>query len=490
MTLKGYTIHIRCAITLIVFLSGCKNSNPHIPTGSSGLTSEKSAGASLPLDLPTDSTDRIFQGLHAFSAVLQFYRSVEYRSVWSTHLVASAEADTLMDVIWNTRYYGLLPTRYHTDELGRLGISPQARMRKEVLLTDAFLTLAQDLRYGMRPVHSSEKDSLAVRALSEGLTRHQLRANLAQQEPSLKGYRELKKALGTILDTAAFEDRLLLLGGFTPDSIPEQTNIRHIEVNLERWRREGNLEASRHIFINIPSFMLQVVDSGRTILESKVIVGLPKKQTPQLTSIVECISIYPYWHVPRKIAIEEYLPAIRRDTSFLRRNHFEVLNSQGKILNPDSVAWSKFSRRYFPVSLRQREGTENALGVIKFLFNNPYAVFLHDTNAKRLFRAKVRAFSHGCIRMEKAEQLAHYLTTESIDKKSPTIEKYLKQRRQHIVNLANPISIYVRYFTCAVSQGELITYSDLYNNDPAVEALLYGAVNQTPEVRPTEPFEN
>src|SRR5690606_24036460 len=109
------------------------------------------------------------------------------------------------------------------------------------------------------------------------------------------------------------------------------------------------------------------------------------------------------------------------------RNNFDVLDKRGNLLQADSIDWESFSKSYFPVSLRQREGQENALGIIKFVFDNPYAVFLHDTNAKRLFRSRVRAFSHGCIRMEKAVELAHYLVTGDPGKKSKYVERFLKE---------------------------------------------------------------
>jgi L,D-transpeptidase YcbB len=472
MTLR--TCRILSSALLILLFSGCKDTKmqtSRVPAHSSAAVPLKPL---ISLPVPADTLDPVYDRLNERSSVIRFYQSTGYATLWTEHLDGTPKADTLMAFVANVRYYGLFPGNYHDAELTRLGALPKEVLRKEILLTDAFLTLARDLKSGRRRLSSPAlPDSVSFLALEKVRDGHPLKTTLEQFEPGFQGYADLKRSLRMALDIAEAEDRQSLIRGSTSDSIPAQSAIRLIEVNLERWRREGTAWPSRYIVINIPSFMLQVVDNEQVVLESRVIVGTPEKQTPLLSSEIQCISIYPYWNVPRKIAIEEYLPLIRKDTSFLRLSQFDVLDSRGKILNPGSVTWEKFSERYFPVRLRQREGTENALGVIKFIFDNPYAVFLHDTNAKRLFRSNVRAFSHGCIRMEKAEELAHYLTTGSMGKKSSVIEKYLEQQQQHTVNLSRPIPIYVRYFTCEARAGMPSAFKDLYALDTAIINLIY-----------------
>ena len=138
------------------------------------------------------------------------------------------------------------------------------------------------------------------------------------------------------------------------------------------------------------------------------------------------------------------------------------------------INWKKFNKNYFPVSLRQREGKENSLGLIKFVFDNPYAVFVHDTNAKVLFRNNMRALSHGCIRLEKAFELGHYLLTETPAKKSEQLQRYLKQEQRRTISLAKPVPIYVRYFTCSVDDKKLYVYDDCYDLDRNLYNILYG----------------
>lgn len=142
-------------------------------------------------------------------------------------------------------------------------------------------------------------------------------------------------------------------------------------------------------------------------------------------------------------------------------------------MNPDSIDWTAFSQNNFPVTMRQREGSDNALGLLKFMFDNPYAVYLHDTNAKGLFKSNYRAFSHGCIRLEKAEALAHYLLSMDINGRSKTLETALQQQQRLSIDLPGPVPIVVRYFTCEVRDGKLYQYNDIYSLDKELLSALY-----------------
>src|SRR5690606_35560625 len=125
-------------------------------------------------------------------------------------------------------------------------------------------------------------------------------------------------------------------------------------------------------------------------------------------------------------------PAIKKDISFIPRNNLDVLDRNGNVLRYDTLPWDTYNQRNFPVFLRQREGTHNALGVVKFQFDNPYSVLLHDTNAKGLFRYENRARSHGCIRMEKAVQFAHYLAENYTRYSSKQISGYLRSEERRV----------------------------------------------------------
>ncbi len=142
------------------------------------------------------------------------------------------------------------------------------------------------------------------------------------------------------------------------------------------------------------------------------------------------------------------------------------MDRNGKVLNPSTLKWKTFHEDYFPVILRQREGPDNSLGVIKFQFKNPYAIYLHDTNAKGLFRKDDRALSHGCVRVEKARDLAFYLVKDDSILCTPDdLAQYLEIKHRMEINIVNPIPVFIRYFTAEANADTLLIYKDIYEMD-------------------------
>ena len=425
--------------------------------------------------LPDTSFDTVYAGLSNRESVVSFYRNNGFRLAWFDSAQRDAGADSMAWIIRNIRYFGLRPQRYHGTELASLqGTLPNNIQRIDALLTDAFLTLLKDLGEGVSRKNEIA-DSSRVPLLQQAIRSRTLLRTLRSAEPSYLQYYNLKEIIRTILDTTKSTIRDKILLGEISEIDPVMKLVQKVEINLERWRTESHLsEEERYIYVNVPSFMLNVLNDGEKVLESRIIVGAPQTPTPVISSKIECFVIYPYWNVPRKISVEEYLPVIQRDTSFITRNNFDVLDRNGRVLRYDSLNWKKFNKNYFPVSLRQREGKENSLGLIKFVFDNPHAVFVHDTNAKGLFRNSMRALSHGCIRLEKAFEFGHYLLTGIPSKKSELLESYLKLEQGRTITLSKPVPIYVRYFTCSVIDQKLYVYDDCYDLDRHLYSFLYG----------------
>jgi murein L,D-transpeptidase YcbB/YkuD len=434
-----------------------------------------------PTKIPDTLSDTVFAGLSNREAVVSFYRNQGLRLAWFDSALHDAGADSMELIIRNVRYFGLLPYRYHNSEIASLRETrlngtqlPNNIQRIDALLTDAFLMLLKDLGDGVSRKNENP-DSNYVALLQRAIRSSTLLGTLRSAEPSYFQYQNLKETIRTILDTTKSATREKILLGEISKTDPVMKLLQRVEINLERWRAENLLsEEGRYIYVNVPAFMLYVMNDKEKVLESRIIVGAAQTPTPVISSKVECFVIYPYWNVPRKISVEEYLPVIQHDTSFISRNNFDVLDRKGRVLRYDSINWKKFNKNYFPVSLRQREGKENSLGLIKFVFDNPYAVFVHDTNAKVLFRTNMRALSHGCIRLEKAFELGHYLLTETPAKKSEQLQRYLKQEQRRTISLAKPVPIYVRYFTCSVDNKKLYVYDDCYDLDRNLHNILYG----------------
>ncbi|MFN8713971.1 MAG: murein L,D-transpeptidase [Bacteroidota bacterium] len=292
----------------------------------------------------------------------------------------------------------------------------------------------------------SGTDSLAV---AEALKSFQIRVGL---EPDGKAGRNTVRALNV--------------------TYPER--IRQMAATLERWRIEPKRE-DRYVWVNIPEFRMHVMDGDSMIMESRVVVGAPKTQTPALDSRINQMILFPYWHVPYSIAGKEILPHAKRDSTYLRRNRYEVIDRSGNIVDPNSVDWKKYGERNLPYKFRQKTGDDNALGILKFNFNNKHGVYMHDTNSKGYFNRETRALSHGCMRLENYMQLAYYLIREdSVKMPRDTFDIYMKSGRQRTMPVRKPIPIHVRYFTCVPnSEGDIILFNDIYDRDKRMISTLY-----------------
>jgi murein L,D-transpeptidase YcbB/YkuD len=255
----------------------------------------------------------------------------------------------------------------------------------------------------------------------------------------------------------AFQER----HGLEPDGVagpatlralaePASAHVHRIELNLERWRELPEDLAGggdRYILVNIAGFQLDAVEDGRTALEMKVIVGKPYTRTPIFTGLMTRVVLNPSWYVPSSITVKEIAPRLRRDPGYLQRESFEVLPTRDGRL-----------------ALRQRPGPNNALGRIKFLFPNRYNVYLHDTPARSLFSRTVRTFSHGCIRIEKPQELAEWVLGPEWTPED--IQEALAAGRERAVEVARPIPVHIVYWTAWVDdEGVLQMRNDVYGRD-------------------------
>ncbi len=188
--------------------------------------------------------------------------------------------------------------------------------------------------------------------------------------------------------------------------------VRQIAMNLERERWLPAVLREPHVVVNVPDFHLELRDSGRTVLRSRVVVGEPRNPTPIFSAKLSTIVLNPTWRLPRRIVFEETVPAFRRDTSWFRRHDMRVFYTRAaKRLEvpPHAVDWRAAEEDTFAYLVVQDPGDENPLGRVKLLCPNPYDVYLHDTPAKGYFSAAVRAYSHGCVRVQEVRGLAEWL---------------------------------------------------------------------------------
>jgi murein L,D-transpeptidase YcbB/YkuD len=256
-------------------------------------------------------------------------------------------------------------------------------------------------------------------------------------------------------------------------NVPVSRRIRQVELNMERWRWLPDEFGSRYILVNIPSFKMNVVENGKRVMESKVVVGRLERQTPTFTANMAYLVMSPKWYVPRSIALKDKLPQLKRNPNALARQNIRIFNSAGQQINPGAVNWKAVGEGNFNYQLRQDAGPRNALGGIKFMFPNPYNVYLHDTPTRGLFAQNTRTFSSGCIRISNPVELAEYLLKHDPKWNRNAIKAAAASGKQRVVNLPQQVPVYLLYWTAWVDEDGLANFrDDIYSRDkPLVRAL-------------------
>jgi murein L,D-transpeptidase YcbB/YkuD len=243
-------------------------------------------------------------------------------------------------------------------------------------------------------------------------------------------------------------------------SVPLAGRVRQLELNLERWRWAVPPGRGRSLLVNVPTFLLHAYDDGREALSMRVVTGRRDTPTPVFGEAMTTVVFRPYWNVPANIAATETLPAVLRDRTVIRRQGLEVVRN-GQVVDPSRVDW----RRSGGVGFRQRPGAGNALGLVKFLFPNPFNVYLHDTPEDGLFRRTRRTFSHGCVRVEKPEELARWVL-EGRGWTAASIAAAMRRGGERGVRLAEPVAVSIGYFTAWVEDDGTVRFlPDVYGHD-------------------------
>ncbi len=252
---------------------------------------------------------------------------------------------------------------------------------------------------------------------------------------------------------------------------------RHkIRMSLERAKlmKPDPMLWRTYFLVNIPEFKVRFFENGTEAFEMKVVVGKPKWQTPVFSAMMRYVTLNPTWNVPDNIARAEEIPHLLRNKNYFKRKRMIVLRSydlDSKPVDPRTVNWGKYLRpewkkKELPYKLIQLPAKGNALGRVKFMFPNPYSVYMHDTPAKSLFKRSYRAFSHGCIRLNKPMKMLEYLARRGyLSKNWEETVALLKSWKLKTVSLSRPIPVHVGYFTAYPGKGGLGFFPDIYGFD-------------------------
>ena len=252
-------------------------------------------------------------------------------------------------------------------------------------------------------------------------------------------------------------------------NVPLDARIRQIALNMERWRWLPRDLGDRYILVNIPEMRLEVWDRGTVPLSMRVVVGKPDTPTPIFNDEMTHIVFAPYWNVPADIAKKETLPSVVRDPGFLDRMNMAVVDAGGHEVNPESIDLASPGSYRF----RQRPGSSNALGLVKFMFPNQFNVYLHDTPADSLFERASRSLSHGCVRLEQPEKLAEYALRDQPEWTAERIAQAMHAAEERTVKLSSPIPVYLGYWTSREApDGTMHFRKDLYRIEERLSVKL------------------
>ncbi|WP_291143475.1 L,D-transpeptidase family protein [Flavobacterium sp. UBA7680] len=313
---------------------------------------------------------------------------------------------------------------------------------------------------GWKPVQL-EKGIKSLQSSDSSLTVQQIRTRLF-----VEGY--INQDSGSLIFDQSVSDAITAYGTaqnhdfnnkITPRliemlNISVQSRIKTISVNMERcrWINPKINAAQEYIAVNIPSFRLLYFREGKPLLTSKVVVGKEFHKTIVFSGSISYIAFSPYWNVPSSILKKEILPKIKKNPNYLKNQNMEWHNGQ----------------------VRQKPGGSNALGLVKFMFPNSHNIYLHDSPSKSFFNMDKRAFSHGCVRVEKARDLAIAIMEKQANWNSSKVDAAMHLGKENTYVLENKIPVYIAYFTAwADGSGNIAFYDDLYNRDNALAAVLF-----------------
>jgi L,D-transpeptidase YcbB len=493
-------------------------------------------------------------GLYFTAIVDSFYNDVDYELVWSDDEEFKPLADTLFNFIANAEQEGLFANDYHfnflkslknkldNDALKKMGAP--SWIRADIMFTDAFMHIIQDLKHGrLQPdsITLTKDSTLAndffVKNLQDLLEKKNFTHLLHSLQPAHKGYWALKNGIKAFLDSMDrrtytyvaypfkkgnlkdsifciknLQKRLYESGAISyitvlPDSadlseaikkyqiqkglrqdgiissalvrtmnISDAEKFKRIAITLDRYKQLPAKMPPKYIWVNLPAYYLWVIDHDTVVLESKVICGKPSTRTPLLNSTITDMVTYPTWTVPNSIIAKNYLPKLKNNPGYLAGLGLNLINGRGEIVDPYNINWGKYAKG-IPFRVMQGSGDNNALGIFKFNFNNPYSVYLHDTNQRNLFKNSSRALSHGCVRVQEWEKLAFYIArndsmnikiTDTLQYNTDSIKNWIANKEKHRMDVKSKIPIFIRYFSCEGIDGKIKFYDDIYGEDKAL----------------------
>jgi len=386
--------------------------------------------------------------------VLGLYDDKRNRYLWFDEDGRNDMAEVLYSYASNIDAEGVPVELPYKEQFSKLfNEKAKASPENDLLISSMYLFYAKKVFAGMDPKKSRqlgwylprEKVSYAD-YLDEMLKENEV---ITDESANIGMYYNLRKGLKKYRNLKASGVKT------DPEGVSIDQRIKTIIVNMERcrWLSRDIADAPEYISVNIPSYYLHYVRDGKTALESNVIVGKDINKTVIFSGRMSYLVFSPYWNVPDAIVEEEIKPELEKDPSYLEKQNMEYYED-GKI--------------------RQRPGPENSLGLIKFMFPNQNNIYLHDTPSKSLFKKEDRAFSHGCIRVQKPRELAVKILEGDKNWTPAKIDEAMHAGTEQQYQLKRKIPVYISYFTAvADTDGNVKFFDDIYKRDNKLARMLY-----------------
>jgi len=416
--------------------------------------------ASTPAWVPADALGR-----RLWTIEKAFYESRGYTPAWIDGDRTTPQWKDLVQQLKYSEKHGLDPASFGVAAFEQLRETSQTKTSgtrfplEQIPEMDAKMTFAY-LQYAAQLLgwdgnpkalfkdweFAPKQEDLAAR-LSDAVANNRVRDSLEELAPTHPQYKGLQAALAA----------------------EEQNPSGHAEVlrvNLQRWRWLPRDLGDRYVLVNVPAYQMQVMEGDDPTLAMRVIVGAPDTPTPLFSDQMTYVVFSPYWNIPSSILREETLPRVAKDPDYLRRSNMEVVGTSGEVVDASNIDWSDEGATK-GLRFRQAPGPENALGLVKFIFPNNFAVYLHDTPSDRLFFKDDRALSHGCIRVENPVGLARYVMGDRPEWTDDRIVDAMHAKKEQTVKLKSRLPVHIGYWTAWVGpDGKTVTYTgDPYGID-------------------------
>jgi L,D-transpeptidase YcbB len=385
-----------------------------------------------------------------------FYSAWSGRPLWFSQ--PGRQVDQLLQILSSARVDGLDPGKYRVEALQRAvqsaaSGSKRATRRADLMLSQALVDYVRDIRRpgdlgiiyvdaNLRPGPPSPRAILDAAARAPSLERYV--AEMGWMHPI---YGHLRHAL-------------------TSDELtPQQRDLAMLNLERARELPAGN---GRHIVVNAAAQRLFMYENGQVVDSMRVVVGKQKYPTPMMTAYVRFANLNPYWYVPPDLAAERIAPnVIKQGQKYLDRQGYEVVSDfveNPTILDPGTVDWKGVADGKVNVLIRQKPGPHNSMGRIKFMFPNTQGVYLHDNPERELFEQAARLYSGGCVRLEAAWRLSHWLFGRDLTWEGAGVEEE--------VPLMTPVPVYITYLTAVPDGASVAFFDDVYGRDSARMAQL------------------